>query len=83
MQCHPRSVGIDLIVRTLPAKCFVLSSFASMMSYMALDFFAGTYGTISRLLRASSVVSLLTSMSRRIFTSDVSREIVLVVMAST
>lgn len=49
---------------------------------MALEHFARNFGTIWRLLRVSSIVSLLTPMSRHVFTMVVSRDIVLAVMAS-
>lgn len=42
---------------------------------MTLDLFAKTFGAIWRLLRVSSMVSLLTPMSRRVTKSVVSRKI--------
>lgn len=49
---------------------------------MALELFVRNFVTIWRLLRVSSIVSLLTTMSQHVFTLVVSRDIVLAVMAS-
>lgn len=71
----------DLVARMLPANAFAAPSIASSMSHMALVLPANTLVPRLKLLRDSSITSLLTPTSFLVLTSVVSREIVLVLIA--
>lgn len=69
-------------VRILPANVLVSSTAVSKMSHIAFDLLANTLRVILRLFIASSIISLLAPINFLVFTSVVSRELVIDAYAS-
>lgn len=66
----------------LPANVFASSSFASKLSHMDFDLLVRWKGVIWRLLSTYSMVFLLTPMGHHVFRLFLSRNSILVAMAS-
>lgn len=67
-----------LVVKISPASCLASSSVTSKMSHITFDLLARILGPIFRLLSASTKMSLLIPINFWVFTSMVSKEIILV-----
>lgn len=72
----------DLVVRMLPASAFASSSGPNKMFHIAYNLLANTFSIMFRHWSASSIPSLPTPTNFLVFTSNVSREIVLFEIAS-